>query len=158
MSRPRFYQFIIAGLLVSNIILLCFLFFGKKKHGHTNGKNLRPKNIIIDRLGFSQDQIKEYEKLIKSHKAGVSNNAAQIAVLKNKLYGILSNNQIDSVQVDSLQEALSKAKANIEQLHFTHFMDIKKLCSAKQRPKFNELTEDLGKLFAPGRRFKRKHK
>ncbi|MDN3675870.1 hypothetical protein QWY90_00745 [Flavobacterium paronense] len=37
----------------------------------------------------------------------------------------------------------------MKKTHFKHFVDIKKLCHKDQMEDFNELTEDLGRIFAP---------
>jgi len=145
MNKIKFYQFLIAGLILCNIVLLAFFFLGKKG----KGKHKQPNEIIIERLDFSKEQAADYEALIVNHRQSVGQAAEKIKNLKTALYSNLSSEMQDSLAIDSIQSELSMAKASIEKTHYDHFLDIKKLCKAEQLPKFTELSKDMARIFAP---------
>lgn len=141
MSKIKLIGFIAIGLLISNLILLSFLFHNKDKPPLREG----PKKIIIERLHFDPKQIADYEKLIGGHRKKINEMDSLIIVTKNQLYAHLnSNNQL---LIDSLQNKLGQFQIEIEKVHYNHFLDIKKLCRENQMDDFNALIKDLSHLF-----------
>ncbi len=145
MNKSKFYIFIIIGLLLSNILLVGNLMF-KKKHRKFHKDN--PKNLIIKKLGFDENQIVDYEKLIVEHREFVIKADEQIISLKQELHKQLleSNNE---KKVLELSNEIGKLHQQIEMIHYKHFSDIKNLCKAGQKEKFEEMIFDLEKIFAP---------
>ena len=145
MTKSKFYIIIIVGLLISNILLIWTLI--GKKPPHPPFRNPEgPKNIIIERLNFSEEQIDEYEDLILDHRAKIHDFERDLVNLKQELYSELNQ---DDFTPDSLLAEISKIQSNIEQAHFDHFVEIKKLCSEEQQIKFDDLSKELARLFQP---------
>lgn len=140
MTRIKIVSFVCVLLLVSNAVLLVFFF---KKPPHHHG----PKQQIIERLGFDEKQIKDYEKTIVNHRSQIHSKEKEIIQLKNKLYKELNCVEDKQIQ-DSLIQLLGKKQEEIEQIHFKHFQEIKQLCTKpEQMRKFERLTRELGRLF-----------
>lgn len=144
MSKMKLLSILSAGLLLSNILLIGFLFFKKPPHPRPEG----PRNLIIEKLHFDEKQILAYDKLIDWHRSEIRNTEQNIMDLKSVLYTGVANN-IDSIKKDSLILELGKKQMQIEQIHFKHFTDIKNICTEKQQENFKELSEELSHLFAP---------
>ena len=69
MNKNKFQLLIIIALVISNLLMLAFIGFSKKpKKPIYEG----PKNIIIERLGFNDEQIKEFEQTIIKHQAKIA--------------------------------------------------------------------------------------
>lgn len=153
MNKLKFYQFLTVALLIGNLVLLSFLFFGKKK----NGRGLSPKKIVSERLNLTKSQQAEYEKLIKNHQQDIGAESQKIAELKNNLYATLSADTQSVVLTDSLLSLIAIQKLTIEKIHYAHFLDIKKLCTPEQLPAFEALSQDIAKIFSPPRK-RRRHK
>jgi periplasmic protein CpxP/Spy len=140
MTKNRFYLLIIIALAVLNGLLL-FLYFSRPD------RPPGPRNIIIQRLKFDEQQIKQYDKLITTHRQTSNTNEAEINVLKNTLYQQL-NRVTDSQKIDSLAENIAKLQKDAEILNFRHFEAIKKICKPEQLPLFEKLVGELSQLFA----------
>ncbi|MFT4969093.1 MAG: protein CpxP [Chitinophagales bacterium] len=129
-------------MLCLNLALLAFIFFGRHpRRGHEG-----PKAQIIERLEFDQEQIDAYEVLIKEHQLEVQKLNEYINGLKSELYEYLS--QEDQEMSDSILQLIGEKKMQKEQLHFTHFLDLKNLCNENQMDLFTLLEKDLVKLFS----------
>ncbi len=63
MNKGRGQKILIIGLVLLNVALLAFLYLGRPPQKDIN----RPKRIVIDRLGFDNEQIKGYEALVDKH-------------------------------------------------------------------------------------------
>jgi periplasmic protein CpxP/Spy len=139
MNKNRFYQIIIATLLILNIVLL-FLHFNRPE------RPVRPRNIIIERLHFDKNQIEQYEALIDKHHELIITNEVEINKVKDELYQQLIQ-PYDSLKVDSLSKNIADLQKKAEMINFKHFQDIKQICKAEQLPYFEKLVGELTKIF-----------
>jgi anion-transporting ArsA/GET3 family ATPase len=150
MNKTKVLGFAVIALLVLNFGILSFLFFSKNEDGPRGRK--MPREIIIEKLHFDENQIVEYDKTIKIHQENIRNLDDSIKSAKNELYQLLNSDTIDSVKKDSLFLKLADLQKQIETTHFNHFIEIKKLCKKEQLPDYKNLTEELSKLFSHPRR------
>ena len=153
MSKIKLLSISVIGLLLINIAIVCFLFFKKPPHPPEGMRppmdQAGPKNIIIERLHFDKEQVVTYEKLIQAHQATVKLMDDSIRHAKHALYQTLSHESFAGK--DSFLNRLSFLQKKIELLHYGHFSDLKKICRPDQLDSFNELTNELARLFAPGK-------
>jgi hypothetical protein len=140
MKQSRYPQIIILLLILSNILLIVFVFL--RKPPHPEG----PKNLIIERLHFDQKQIGIYDLLIKKHRKDISENEDQMMNLKSQLYRTIETE--NTSQKDSLIRMIGKKQEEAEIINYQHFIDIKKLCNPDQKKDFEQLINDLGGLFS----------
>jgi hypothetical protein len=144
MNKVKVLSLLCVGLVLTNLLLLWFLF----NHGPKPPGGEGPRNIIIEKLGFDKEQSAAYDKLIKRHQADIDSAQQQMMTLKNSLYASLQRDQQESLR-DSLILEINKVQMNIENIHYNHFLDIKGLCKPEQQQAFNALTADIAKLFSP---------
>lgn len=116
-------------------------------HGGPKGEG--PKQIIIERLHFDVTQQKDYELLIIDHKSKTDELHEASKNLHDELFSLLKGDTINQRESDSLILEIANNQKAIEDLNFDHFNAIKKLCKGEQVALFNELVNDLGRLFAP---------
>ena len=140
MTKQRFLMILSVALIISNAITIFLLL---KRPGHPPS----PKEVIIERLDFSADQIAKYDDLIKGHRKFLKSSDERIMGLKNELFQKLDQDQ--PLEKDSLITLINKQQRTIEEAHFEHFKSIRGLCEKEQIAKFDELTKDLGTIFRP---------
>jgi archaellum biogenesis ATPase FlaH len=150
MNKLTLYKGLVVALAILNLALLSFLFFKKTK------KRKSPREVIIERLAFSEEQTESYDELIKVHKANIKKSRKSIRSAKQALYTQLKMKEQNTIVLDSLKNEISLAQQTIENIHYNHFLDIKRLCKTKQIPAYESLTEEMSKLFEPKKR--RKHR
>jgi len=140
MSKSKFLKFIILGLLISNGIVIFMLINGRDK---MNG----PKNIIIEKMHFDKEQIKNYESYIQQHRKAINENEKILNKLRSELYQQLKYQQ-DTSKVDSIISIIANHQIIAENINYNHFLEIKKLCKPSQKEDFDELTNEIAKLFS----------
>lgn len=151
MTKQRLLILGLVGLLVLNMILLGVVGFAGGRPSPPPPYR-GPKKEIIQRLHFTPEQVIQYEQLIEAHQVDIHTLQVQSHSLKRQLYRTLQSDQ--SAQLDSLTQQIGALQTHIEQVHYHHFQDIKKLCTSEQIPLFDALTEDLARYFRPRRPFK----
>lgn len=150
MEKTKLLTVAVIGLLIINFGTLGFLILaGPKGHRPPHDGPGEPKEVIIDKLHFDAAQQKEYAKLIEWHHGEIERLDGNIRKAKNELYSQLSQAQTDIKTKDSLITVINATQKQIEETHFKHFEDIKKLCHKEQLEDFNALTEELSRIFAP---------
>jgi len=153
MEKTKLLTIGIIALFLLNLGTLGFLFLsGPKGHhpplGHGPEGRLQPREIIIEKLHFDSNQVKEYDQLIQWHRSHITEAEDQIRAAKNELYLQLNENPVNEKTKDSLITALASYQKEIESVHFKHFQDIKKMCKKEQLEDFTALTEELSRLFS----------
>ncbi|MCF6132125.1 periplasmic heavy metal sensor [Flavobacterium wongokense] len=149
MEKTKLLTIAVIGLLVINFGTLGFLLLNGKGHHPPHGGRPEPKEVIIDKLHLDANQQKEYAKLIEWHHSEIERLDENIRHAKNELYSQLNQPEINSKIRDLLIADINSNQKKIEETHFKHFADIKKLCRKDQMDEFNSLTEELSRLFAP---------
>jgi hypothetical protein len=130
--------------VLSNILLVIFI-VGKPRDGRPDPD--RPKRMVIEKLHFDEQQVADYQVLIDEHRRQIRELDQQIIALKNELYSHLTEQNNKAVS-DSLTTEIAKVQQQVEQVHFGHFTDIKKLCTNNQQADFEALSQELTKIFA----------
>ena len=139
MTKNRFYIFIIIGLLISNMLLVAFILL-KKPPQHSG-----PRNLIIERLKFDENQIQQYDELISQHRILIREKRHEMTDLKTQYYSLLKSE--DNKNGDSLINEIGKLSMETEKINYKHFQDIKRICRPDQMKNFDNLINDFENLF-----------
>jgi hypothetical protein len=145
MNKLKFLSIVVFLLVLTNIGVLLFFMLNKPEHP-SKFKRDNPKEIIIERLELSKDQIVEFEASIAVHRFEIEALEIKIRDLKHNLYECLTKNESNKAE---LFNELASAQRKIEETHYKHFEDIRSICKGHQIAKFNELSKDLARVFAP---------
>ena len=147
--KTRFQRLVIVLLVLNLIAVSAFWFFkgfGTQGNGGRDGQGGGPRNEIIDRLHFDAAQVTEYDSLIVTHRKMVGEKEKEIQGLRTALFMGVSDG-IDANLKDSWVRRIGVLHADIQQIHFAHFLDIQKICKPEQQDDFALLTKDLSKMF-----------
>lgn len=159
MEKSKLLTLSVIGLLVINMATLGFLFLNGPRGNrppHDDDRQ-KPREIIIDKLHFDDNQQKEYNQIIKVNQDEVRRLDNNIRQTKQTLYSQLSEPEVNSKTKDSLVACITLYQKQIEETHFKHFEEIKKLCHPDQLDDYNDLTYELARIFAPNRPPRREH-
>lgn len=139
----KFLTISVVILLIMNLGMLGFLFFGPHVH---NKKHEPTRLFIINKLNLNEDQIAKYDDLIEEHSSSVIKREQQIKKLKSDTYQYLKGKS-DGTEKDSNIEKIVQIQREIEHIHLKHFQDIKAILNDDQLPRFEELVDELARLF-----------
>lgn len=152
MTKSKFLSISVVALIVLNLAILAFQFFNKgaeQRHFPPHHGREKPKNYIIKKLHFDDQQITDYEALIEIHREHIGEIEAKIHTEKQALFSLLSESNPN--QEKSLLNRIAKLSSGIDSLHMDHFKAIKALCKEEQLKDFDELSKELAKIFGrPG--------
>ncbi len=109
-----------------------------------------PKYFIIKELGFSQDQIAEYEELVKEHRRIVKQTRRDNRKLKKELFGLL-NLPPDNPRVQKLMKEISLNDEKLETATFEHFREVRALCNEKQKKELDRIINRVLDMMSRGK-------
>ncbi len=154
MNKLKFFQILSTLTIILNIALLVFFFNKRPKQNHHHKE---PKKIIIERLSFNEKQVEHFELLIEEHQPKLKQLNDELKGLKQELFKSLKEKS-NTTKEDTLLLQITVIKNEIEKNNFTHFKDIKAICTPEQIPAFNDLTSELSLLFIKQRKKRKKKK
>jgi hypothetical protein len=147
--KTGFQRLVIVLLVLNLTVVSAFWIVGgghKQCNGGRDGQGGGPRNEIIDRLHFDAAQVTQYDSLIVTHRKMVGEKESEIQVLRTSLFvGVAEG--ISQGRKDTLVNQIGVLHADIQQIHFAHFLDIQKICKPEQQGDFALLTKDLSKMF-----------
>ena len=140
MNKAKINRIVIGFLLLSNLLLLGFIFW--KKPALPEG----PKKIIIERLHLDEQQKNIYGLLVENHRNSIRQSEDSMITLKNRLYKTLKINA-DTSDKARLIGAIVEIQKKIESMHYQHFEGIRSLCKPEQSGDFDDLCDEITNLF-----------
>jgi maltodextrin utilization protein YvdJ len=142
MNKIKFLQVLIIALFLSNLLVVYFAIQLSNNRGFNPDG---PKKLVIEKLHFDEQQISDYEVLIDGHRQQIREKNEAIRHQKQALYQQL-NAENDSLKVICLLE-IAKLQAQVEEIHYKHFIDIKKLCKPEQLDNYEAFSKEILKIF-----------
>ena len=136
-KQNRVYQYIIAGLILLNALLIAWQWFG----GHRRPP--RPEDILRKELQLTDEQMNAYREMIREHRVLAEPIEKEIHDLKKQLFDF----DIDSSK-QQIAERIGKQQIELEMSLYDHFKKVRTLCNEEQKNKFDEV---LLKALAAGR-------
>jgi len=122
MNKQKFYIIIIGVLILINLTLM-WLFFNQ----NNSSKKCGPRDMIIEALHFDDEQIREYDLLIKDHRILMRKH-------KSELYNFRKSYFL--TDSDSALSLLSNSYSNLENINKNHINEIMEICNSSQKEDF----------------------
>jgi hypothetical protein len=140
-TKSKLFLVIIAILLITNIAMLYFLFNKDKTEGKKTlpDRNAAARDFLQKEIGFTDAQMQQYDTLAKQHREKMKlvfddNRNAKELIFKE----LGSKAFTDSAILDAISKSTENQK-NMEHQFYTNMLQVRKLCTAGQQPRFDSL-------------------
>ena len=143
-KKIRSLAFIIAFLLVTNIVMLLFFIFSKPC---TPVPPPKDENVVAtflqNDIGFDEQQMKSYQKLKKDDfdRARPAFDALRHA--KITFYENIYDNTTPDSLVNKSASFIGKKQKAVDLLMLKHFKNVRNLCTGQQLAKFDSLFKNV---------------
>jgi hypothetical protein len=134
-SKLSFWKIFAITLLISNMVILAFIFFEKP----TRADNKGPSNFIIKELNLNAAQIENFNQLKFAHQDSVQSLKNTGRELREDYFKLLRNDTTDKILADQLLIQIANNQKVIEQITFEHFQSVKNICDSVQKDKFDSI-------------------
>jgi len=153
-TQNRFLVSLVAVLLIANLGLMLYFFVFKKNNEQGRGRPRPVPDFIQKKLGFNEDQAARFQQLRDQHKEAVKPIMSEMKKLKDSLYNLLQNPNIDDSSVTAMANRIGEKQKELELMIFRHFQKVREICDSSQLPKFDTLVHRIINR-SPGMRKKR---
>lgn len=153
MSRNKLLLFIVAILLLANVVLLYFLFKGESNSKSQPRERRGISEQLKNDVGFNEEQLKAYELRREKHMGEMKGLFEELRQTKEQFFTTVQNPQAaDSIIQRGANTIAEKQKLIDLQTH-AYFTDLRKICTPDQLPKFDSLYQQVIKrMISMGRR------
>lgn len=149
-KQNRYLILVVVFLVILNLTTLTMMWFGRPQRPALYEEMHRPEQeqeqihrLLKDELGFDDKQAAQYLRLRREHRDRVQELGKDIHRIKKIMFDEVLKDDPKPTLSDSLLKLTQEKQAQIEQLTFKHFLDIKKLCKPEQRDKLKLLMHEL---------------
>lgn len=154
-TQKRYLIIVIVVLVILNLGTLLILWMGKPSRPKGKGGPSSPKQeqarleqLLNKELGFDENQVQQYLKLRHDHQVQSRMLTERIRELKKQMFDEVFKEKPQQLS-DSLLNLVQAKQAEIEQVTFQHFLDLKKLCKPEQQDKLKLLMHEVFRKNSP---------
>lgn len=139
-KKYKWLFFLLAVLLISNIVLAAFLFISSSSKDHLSGRNDSTgvyKEIGLNRL--QTDTFKARKEVFLKEMRPLWN---EIKVLKDSMYKKMEADTSD-INIKLLSEEIAQKTNLVDLKTYQHFTELRKLCTPEQQVRFDTIIPKL---------------
>jgi len=142
-SRNKIYVSLIGLLLLSNLALVAFFVMNKpeKREVRREHPGSYMKDALKNDVGFTDQQMAEFDKMADQHRQQMRPLFEDIGKTKESFYEMLSQPQTADTVLNQAASQIGDKQKAIDIKIFTHFQNIRQLCTPEQQPAFDSLIQ-----------------
>jgi len=149
-KQRRFLIFLVVLLVVLNLGTITLLWLGRPappppeiRMGKSGNEHARLEALLKKELKFGDEQIKQYFQLREKHRQQLDQLNREIGKLKKQMFDAVFSKDPQPALSDSLLNLSLQKQAELEQLTYRHFLELKKLCNPDQENQLKLLVEEF---------------
>jgi protein CpxP len=147
----KFWKIAVVLLVLCNIGLMLTLWLKPQVDGGGPPRRESPRDIIVRQLKFTDEQVKQYDVLIREHQDSMQRLRDGAKNYRQQLFENLKNTSGNSGFADSLSNLIGNNQARIESVTYDHFSKVRSLCTDNQKAEFDRIIVDVtSKMSGPG--------
>jgi hypothetical protein len=148
--------FIIGILIIANIAILAFFLSIKppqKKEGNNSNDKVSVNDFLKKDIKFSKEQMKQFDSLKKVHWKVAKPLFKGMTAVKDSFYIHISDSVVNDQFLLETSDSIAMRQKQLDLQMFAHFRNIRKLCTADQKPLYDSLVQDvIRKMMNPYRK------
>ena len=143
-SRNKTLLFIIALLLLTNIAMLVYLFWGKEgSNGARKPKGKGIEDQLKTEVGFSDTQLATYKKMREEHWKTAKPMFEAMQHSKDSMFALRREETVPDSTVQAAGASVARQQQAIDVKAFHYFKRLRALCTPDQLPKYDSLIKKV---------------
>ena len=132
-------------LVIANVAILISIW---QTQGHQKKEKGSPADFLIKELSLNKEQEEKLHVLAKAHHEESQKIKEDIKAARHEFFKLLKEeNTTDSSKIWAVKN-VSKNLERLDLLTFTHFKEVRKICTPKQQEKFDGIIEEVLQMIA----------
>ena len=155
-AQKRYMAWTIVFLLILNVATLSLIWLKEiRKPPRPHEPPRRPEGgvprFLRDELKFSDAQVREYDELRSESEERTRVLRDEIRRLRRSLAEEVFREDPDTAKAAQVARMIGEKQAELENVTFMHFMDLRTLCGEEQRRKLHALIDEFFRRTRPDR-------
>ena len=121
------------------------MWFGKPPQHNGN----QVSNFLIKELALNEQQQANYMQMKETHEASITPLRKKGGGLRTRFFAHLGKENADSIFIKAVLDSIGENQKEIEMLTFQHFTEVRALCDAQQKLKFDKVIKEALKMMRP---------
>lgn len=142
-TTNKFLSIAVVLLLIANIALVSFMFFGKEKKHHSKDGGKSPFDTMVKEIGMNDTQKKEYDSLRKIHFNNIRPLFDTMRVTRRSLFNLMKDENVNDSLVNVYTSRISEKQEEADKLTLHHFRRVRKLFTPEQQQKFDMFIQKM---------------
>jgi len=142
---------LVAILVIVNLTIMSFIWFGGNniRNQHPPLKNGVAEGYILKELNFDSTQKAAFFELKNQHHESIHLIKEQIKIAKESFFNLLKDTTTTEASIMTASDRISQLEKQIEIKTFHHFQQLRVICNADQKKKFDNIISQVVKMNAP---------
>ena len=137
----KIWQYITTILVACNITLMLVIWL--KPNNDPERQRIAPREIIINKLKFTNEQIKNYDSLIAIHRTKTNELHQKSDKWHQAFFENLKNNQYQPTIADSILNLIAATEKENDLMTFNHFKAVRAICTKEQQQEFDIIINEV---------------
>lgn len=146
-SKNKILFWAVILLMIANTAVLVVLWRSHHRQGENRGT---PAEYLIKELALNNDQQQKLKALADQHHQESERIRGQIKDARDSLFGLLQQANVSDSIKNAAANNVARNLAELDLLTFNHFQQVRAICTSEQQKKFDEIIQDVLRMFAAG--------
>jgi Spy/CpxP family protein refolding chaperone len=148
-SKNRTLIFIITVLLITNIAVLGYFLWFKKRPTTQGASGDKPRNErgiedpLRDSVGFTEDQLSQYRQMRDDQWKAIKPMMEDMRKTKDSLFRMVANENANDSTINSIADQIARKQRDMDLRMFNYFKKIREVCTPDQRPKYDSVIQRM---------------
>lgn len=148
--KNRTLNFIVIVLLIANITSIGLFWLRQEKNKPGGNQRGEVVEFLVRELKMNETQKAQLIALRQQHRADMQSLRANQELFKDALFGLVKQDQATDAEINSALEKVATADKVIDLITLNHFKAIRKICTAEQQTKFDEIIQEALHMMRTG--------
>lgn len=144
MKKTNFLTICVVLLVLMNAATLFYLFRMRKPEHPAPPPNGGPAAYMIEHLKLNTQQQASFAQLRTEHQDALRKARDEDKKLHQSFFALVKSGKPYGPEADSLISQMAAQRKLIETATYTHFQKLRSLCTDEQKPRLDELIDELG--------------
>lgn len=142
-STNKFLSIAVVLLLIANVALVAFMFFGKEKKHDPREGGKSPFDRLVKEIGMTDTQKKEYDSLRQIHFSNIRPLFDTMRTTRQALFNLMKEQTNNDSLVNVYTIRISDKQVEADKLTLAHFRRVRALFTPEQQQKFDAFVQKM---------------
>ena len=151
-NKTKWWAIAVIALIVLNAATLT-IFWVERKSNHDLPQKQENRGVtasyLTKELAFDSIQQLQYNQLVLKHRQSTRQIRKEIRNAKDAFFELLSDSSITDDAIKAASKRVSDIEQQLDILTFNHFKEVRTICNAEQKKKFDSIIKNAVQMMAP---------